>query len=315
MNELALVPKDPRIPALAAFARMGLDPALNRAGIRGSFHDARVVRYVPGSRLTLRADRAAGPVAIKAYAKPLARTVAALEALASAGFASGRSPTAAPLLGFDASLRFTVTSWFDAPSGWDLLESGNGHRAGELGAYWLVATHSAGITTEMAYGPTEVLDQARRWASHISNSHPSLQPKASRFVRRLGADMPDPGDNPGLRHGAFGLKHLFDLGDGPGVIDWDSPKYGVVEVDAAMFLAKLCNYAIRSPELASEACRASDVLRTGISEIVDPTDLLWYEAASCLKCATYRSSRRPERSKRDVNALLDRAATALDERS
>src|SRR2546430_13695182 len=79
---------DPQIPALAAIARRGVAAVLTGVGVAGA-SGGRVVKHHPGSRCTLYASTARGPVAIKAYANDVGPVVEAQAFLAGHGLAAG----------------------------------------------------------------------------------------------------------------------------------------------------------------------------------------------------------------------------------
>src|SRR5438552_1175855 len=62
----------------------------------------------------------------------------------------------------------------------------------------------------------------------------------------------------GLAPGTLSARHILDLGDGPGVIDWQQFGQGPVEVDAGMFLATISRLALRHSDAAGAAARAEE---------------------------------------------------------
>lgn len=303
-------PDDPGIPALAAFAQCGVRQVLATAGVDGVFDGAQVVRHVSGSRLTMRVESDSGPLAVKAYRNSPQKIIAALNALESAGFAAEKGPSASRLVGCDRTLRFIVTSWFQAPNAKELVFANRGVRAGELAAHWLRATHECAIETGVAYAPADVIRHAHTRAAKVSLLQPELAPLLDEWVARLGSWLPDPGRS-SLRHGSFSLRHIFDLGDGPGLIDWDSIKYGPAEIDAGTFLGKLSRGARKHPRLAAEAELAAESFGRGVGTIVDQKTLHWYEAASLLNCLKYRSMLPMDGFRAKTEVLFELSMAAL----
>src|SRR5439155_8636806 len=89
----------------------------------------------------------------------------------------------------------------------------------------------------------------------------------------------------GLVHGTLYARHILDLGDGPGVIDWQQFGQGPLEVDAGMFLATISRVGIRHKESADDATRATEAFIEGTRGLLDPNVLEWYWAASLLHLA------------------------------
>jgi len=93
-----------------------------------------------------------------------------------------------------------------------------------------------------------------------------------------------------LRHGGFYLSHVFDLVDGPGVIDWDTFRQGPVEVDAGMLCAA-ARWEMYRPEYERATQRAIAVFLDEVDDLVDPARLRWYRTAALLKFASHRARR------------------------
>ena len=88
-----------------------------------------------------------------------------------------------------------------------------------------------------------------------------------------------------LVHGTLYARHILDLGDGPGVIDWQQFGQGPVEVDAGMFLATISRLAFRHPDVADEAARAEETFMARTRGLVDVRIVNWYRAAGLLHLA------------------------------
>src|SRR5207248_6109763 len=62
-----------------------------------------------------------------------------------------------------------------------------------------------------------------------------------------------------LVHGSLYAHHVLDLGDGPGLIDWQKSGQGPAELDAGVFLATLWRLGMLQERLAGEVARAEEV--------------------------------------------------------
>src|SRR5207237_10293778 len=81
-----------------------------------------------------------------------------------------------------------------------------------------------------------VRERGRGWVAGLRASDPAMRfaaaalpPAPTRTRAKESA--------PGLGHGTLYARHVIDLGDGPGVIDWQQFGQGPVEFDAGTFLA------------------------------------------------------------------------------
>src|SRR5437016_12875389 len=89
----------------------------------------------------------------------------------------------------------------------------------------------------------------------------------------------------GLVHGTLYARHILDLGDGPGVIDWQQFGQGPVEVDAGMFLATISRIGLRQESVAREATRAKEVFLEKTEHLLDLHGVSWDWAAGLLQRA------------------------------
>lgn len=291
----AAVPDDRQIAALRAVADKGLQDVLARAGLRSPIRRVEVCKYHPGRRCTLFVESASGRLLVKAYAKDHSRIVRLLERLEHEGLAGGRPPCAPALVAHEPSLFLIVTEWFAAPSAQDVIARGAGRRAGELAAAWLRATSAAQIELGPECGAPDVLARAERegWVASIEAADPALGSEASVRMQALAARLPSESTRV-LQHGSFRPSCIFDLGDGPGVIDWDSFRQGAPELDAATFLAGLSRLAAIRPELRAASEDAAESFRAGVAELlIDEEALAWHRAAALVKFARWQTNRRP----------------------
>src|SRR5207249_11231894 len=89
----------------------------------------------------------------------------------------------------------------------------------------------------------------------------------------------------GLVHGTLYARHILDLGDGPGVIDWQQFGQGPLEVDDGMFLATISRLALRHPACAGDVGRAEQAFLDGTRGLLDARTLEWYRVAGLLHLA------------------------------
>ncbi len=250
---------------------------------------------------------------VKAYAEPPTQLVDLLGQLERQGLASGLAPSVAPLLDFRPELNLLVMGWLDGPAGRDLIAGGRGARAGELAASWTRRTAALDLSLGEPFDPPAVLHDAARWVRDLGKASPELGLQAEDRVRALSTALP-PRTSMGTRHASFSPSHVLDLGDGPGVIDWDSHHHGPVELEAGMFLASLVRLVSGRRRLAGEAAAADAALRSGVSDLVHPETLEWYRSAMLVKLAKYLSHRRPRRWRDRATELLSEARLALASR-
>ena len=309
------VPLDPEIPALVAMHEQGLERLLARAGVDGGGAGVRLLKHHLGLRCTFELAAPDRRMALKLYADDPSPLVALLRRFEGEGLATGRPPTASPLLAWDRPLRFVVTGWLTGPSGSELIEGRDGERAAELALAWLRA--AAGVFIELGeeFGARTLLRVTERRAQRIRTTEPELGMLASRCYEELEASPPqDVGRN--VRHSSFKPSSLIDVG-GPGVIDWDDYRQGVLEYEAGTFLAALARMshsARASAEDIEELRRTERVFRDGLDGLADPRTLGWYTAADLVKHADRRVRHRPSGWRDVAEGLLRDALQALEER-
>ena len=284
------LPVDAALPALANAHYEALAAALARVGLQGA-RAVSVLRYNPGKRCTLAVASDTDRCIVKLFAD--AATVLAVstvhKVLAGAGLASGRGPTVPRLVGLDTDAALIVTEMYAAAPATELVERGDADRAGRLAAQWLQAAIKPGVALGDPYDPPHVLDDVQRYVRTIGSAAGELGARAGAMRDQLAANMPPPGCTD-LRHGGFYLSHVFDLVDGPGVIDWDTFRQGPVEVDAGMLCAA-ARWEMYQPEYERATQRAIAVFLEEVDDLVDPARLRWYRTAALLKFASHRARR------------------------
>src|SRR5205814_6672218 len=97
--------------------------------------------------------------------------------------------------------------------------------------------------------------------------------------------LPEPRDDGavGLVHGTLYARHILDVGEGPGVIDWHRFGQGPAELDAGMFLATLSRLRLLHPTHTDEALRAEHAFVEGTRDLLDERALAWHRAAALLQ--------------------------------
>jgi hypothetical protein len=300
------LPEDRDIPALASAAEEGLDSVLARVGIRTAGTHARVAKHHPGERCTLLVEGGREPLVVKCYSHDPTPEAEMLEVLRAKGLASGRAPTAAPLVACEPALSVLVTRSLPGPSAWDLVRNGAGERAGMLAAAWLRRALEARLEVGEHHGVDYVLGHARSRARMIGRVDPALGTAAGDVADALEASPPAETGRAFL-HGSFYANHVLDSGGGPGIIDWDRFRQGPIEFDVAMFLATLSRLATLKPELAPHTQAAARALTTGMSEFIDAQALAWQQAAALLTLAKRVVWRRRQRWRQRAGALISEA--------
>src|SRR6266567_9039088 len=153
------LPDDPALPAFAAIRASGLAGAIPALGLGGHSTQPLLRRYHPNSRATLEARVGHRRLAVKAYAQDPAPEAALYEALAAAGLSGDTGVRVPPLLVWERDLRVVVIGWLERPTAQQLVESGQGQRAGELAAGWLQRAASLRVKLGPAFGAARRLEQ------------------------------------------------------------------------------------------------------------------------------------------------------------
>lgn len=302
------VPADPALPALDAMARDGVEPTLRRAGLPAPFEDVVMLRYHDGRRCTFAVRAAGRPLVAKAFRRDVSDQARLFAALERHGLASGRGPTAPPLVALDHELRLVVFAHLEGPRGRELIA--RGARVGELAADWLARQWRLPPETGAPYRAADFVARVARGAAVVAVADPALGARAAALVSEL--ELQRPADaGPVLAHGSFSVNHVIDRGDGAGVIDWDGYCQGARELDAGAFLGTLALASTRSPELAAPAVEAELAFRAGIAPAVDAGALRWYEAGARIRNARHVCLRRPAGWRERAALLLSGAGSLL----
>jgi hypothetical protein len=214
------------------------------------------------------------------------------------GLATGRPPTVPPVVGVHHEYRFYVMETIEAPNMRELLKRGASERAGALAAEWLHVTKDLAPNLGPAIGGRALVPLIGEWGTE-ANAPPGLADALARKAPECA--------RPTLRHGRFSAYHVFDLGAGPAVLDWDTFGHGPIELDAANFLTRLERVSGRRDEAATAARQ----FRTDIAPLVDDATLAWHEAALHVRGAAVLVRRRSENWEARARDLLGRAADLI----
>ena len=301
------LPDDPAMPALAAIRAAGLAGAIRVPGLGDGPVEFLLRGYTPGSRATFEARVGGRRVAVKAYAEDPAPEAALYEALAAAGLGGVSDVRVPPLLAWERDLRVLVIGWLEGPTARDLVRSGQGRRAGELAASWLQRTASLPMKLGPPLGATDVMDRVRTWVAALTASDPALGTAAVALAESLARTQPKESISR-LVHGTLYARHIIDLGDGPGVIDWQRFGQGPVELDAGTFLGTVSRIGLLDKTRETEALQAEETFLAGTAGLLDGRSLAWHQAAVLLCLAGKQNRRDDVRWRERAHALLREAA-------
>ena len=285
MKPSAALPDDPRLPGLMAIRDRGLARAIPALGLEQGGEDVslELCGYHPGARATLAARVGQRRVAVKAFADDPAPEAALYQALSAAGLAGASGARAPPLLAWDHALRVLVIGWLEGPTTHHLVKEGQGRRAGELAAQWVQGTASLPVKLGLPFGAAGMMHETRAWIGKLGMADLSIGAAARALAEALARTEPRDDGSVGLVHGTLYARHILDLGDGPGVIDWHRFGQGPVELDAGMFLATLCRLRLLHPTHAAEALVAEQAFLEGTRGLLDERALAWHQAAALLQ--------------------------------
>jgi hypothetical protein len=129
-----------------------------------------------------------------------------------------------------------------------------------------------------------VRDRARGWAAGLRASDPAMRVAAGALPLTPARTRANE-SAPGLVHGTLYARHVIDLGDGPGVIDWQRFGQGPIEFDAGTFLATVWRTGQTDELLAPEAARTEEAFLAGTAGLMNAWAVAWYRAAMLLRLA------------------------------
>jgi len=299
------LPDDPALPGVGAIRALGLARAIPALGLDGRGIELALRGYTPGSRATIAACAGNRRFVVKAYAADPASEARVYRALA-AGLGGDSGARVPPLLVCDHDFRVLVIGWLDGATTHELLKTGQGERAGELGARWLERAFSLPVPLGQALGAGHVLCEAGRSVTELVAVDPTLRAAASAVGEALADSQPSDGV-PRLVHGALYDRHVLDQDDAVGVIDWRHFGQGPLELDAAMFLATVTRTGLLDAA-AARAARAQAVFLAGTRPFLDGDALIWYRVAALLRLARRQLKRRKDDWRARAQVLLGEAA-------
>jgi len=285
MKPTTELPADPALPGIEAIRTLGLARAIPQLEVEEGPVEIRLVGYTPGARATLEAHVGLRHLAIKLYAYDPAPEAELYEALARAGLAGHAGPRVPPLLARQHDLRILVIGWLEGPTVHELVKVGKGARAGQLAADWIRCAAALPLGLGPKLGSARVLYRAGEWVAALVAADPGLGKTAKALARVLANTQPRE-QAPRLLHGTFYARHVLELGDGPGVIDWERYGQGPCELDAGMFLATTWRLGLDHPALVADAARAEQAFLAGTEGLLDERAVAWHRAAALLRLAS-----------------------------
>jgi len=306
-----LLPDDAGLDGLRAIREQGLARAVPELHLADETAQVQLVGYSRGLRATLEVRAGDRHFTVKCFARDPSAEADLYATLAKAGLASEDSGIRVPrLLAFERRLKMVAISWLEGSSGSDLIVGGDGARAGDLAARWIERSATLEANVRRAAGSGEVLSRAGHWNSALAAADASLGVLAEALTRRLAATLQV---EPSVRlvNGRFYLRHVLDLGDAAGVIDWSDFGCGCLEIDAGMFLASLWRTR-RHKSRAREAARAEDVFLGRTASLLDERRLAWYRSGALMSLAYHCLARRRDDWLDRAGDFLTEAAQSLD---
>ena len=303
----AQLPDDRALPALQTIRTLGLTGAMPSLRLGDGPVGLRIRNYVPGSRATFEAHVGDRRFAVKLYAHDPAPEAEAYQRLAHEGLARDSGARVPQLLAYERDLRILVLSWLEGPSASRLIREGQGARAGELAASWLRACSHRAAGLGPPRGSGHMLYRVGVSVGALSAADPVLGVTAKVAANMLVLTQPET-ETLHLVHGSLYARHILDLGDGPGVIDWQQFGQGPAEADAGMFLASVSRLLLRRQASEDEGAQATEVFLSGTRGLLDARTLEWYWAAGLLHLAAsgLKTGRKRE-APREAHALVGEA--------
>ena len=292
---LLALPDDPAIPAIAALRADGLSTLLPSLDLGDAPVELTLRGHDRGYGATFEGVAGDRHFAVKAYAADPSTQVALYQALAAAGLAGDSGPRVPRLLAWEPTLHLFAISWLEGVGVNGLIKEGQGPRAGIVAAAWLHRIAESPVKMGPTVGPAGTLQRVGRNIEKVARFHPDLAEAAARAKARLQSKPPETRRTV-LLHGNLYSRHVLDLGDGPGVIDWEQFGQGPIEFDAGTYLASLSRMVTRDDTLEEETARTKETFLSRTQDILEPYALVWYRAASLLRLASHNADRGPKQA-------------------
>lgn len=305
-SDSPMLPAHPALPALVAAQERGVEAVLAACGVPADVRSVRVLRHHSGPAASRRPDRKfalrgqglpAQPGGPSDHPHPLGRRRPRPAARAERHRA-GRLRRRAGVPGAGVAGRRAHRR----------TPRRRPRRAG--GQDGSRRPRTSGANGLEPYGAVPLLGDLARWCEAMTNADAVLGERAAVLRDRL-HDNPPPRGRHGLLHDSFSVNHLLDLGNGPGVLDWDEPRHGPVELDAGAFLASLRRHAGQQPEHSAAAAAAAAGLLTTAGARLDRTALAWYRRAALVKHAKHAGKLQAPGWRRVAEDLLAAAGRDL----
>ena len=287
-QSLTDLPHDGALPALEAIATSGIRAALPFLDLPPGSVEVTMRGYSEGKRMTLEVRAGDRRAAVKCYNMP-----PDLEANLYGTIAGSSGAVHVPrLLGCNPDLRVLALEWLEGPSLLTLLKNGQGRRVGELAALWVHEAGKIPVRFGDHLGADSVLGKTYKWTDHLGAADLALGTAASIVAKRLVATQPVEAATH-LVHGSLYDRHILDVGDGPGLIDWDCFGQGPPELDAAVFLSVVWRGGLK-PERFKAAALARAVFLENTAGLLNESALAWHQAVTMLRLA-HKKIRRKDR--------------------
>src|SRR5882672_9003933 len=170
---------------------MGLAAAIPALALEGCPVEFDLLGYTAGSRVTLEVRAEQRRFAIKAYAEDSAREAELYAALAASGLNGNATVRVPPLLAWNRELRVLAIGWLEGSTAKELIESGQGRRAGELAARWMQRAASLPVKLGPLFGAARMLHRAHKWGAALGAAAPALGKAAKPLIGILEHSEPN----------------------------------------------------------------------------------------------------------------------------
>src|SRR6266516_6853958 len=181
---------DRALPVLAAIRACGLAVVLPALELDGCPVELTLRGYSEGSRVALEVRAGQRHFAVKAYEDDPSPEVELYGVLAANGFTDDAPVRVPPLLGWNCDLHVLAIGWLDGPTAHELIECGQGRRAGELAARWLQRAATLPVKLGRPFGASRMLHRGRKWAAALGEADPALGGAATALVEMLARTQP-----------------------------------------------------------------------------------------------------------------------------